>query len=83
MGGGGDVVGALATAHLCRRLGVAAVVGGVSWERLPIDPRPGPRSADEILDAKPVARGVMLAGPETRTVDGAVFAESHIQWAVP
>ena len=78
MGGGGDVVGALATAYLCRRLGVAAVVGGVSWERLPIDPRPGPRSADEILDAKPVARGVMLAGPETRTVDGAVFAESHM-----
>jgi hypothetical protein len=72
------VVGALATAHLCRRLGVPALVGGVSWERLPIDPRPGPRSADEILDAKPVARGVMLAGPETRTVDGAVFAEAHM-----
>ena len=78
IGGGGDVAGALAPAHLCRRLGAEPVLGGVSWERLPIDPHPGPRSADEILDARPVAPGIMLAGPETRTVDGAVFAESHM-----
>jgi hypothetical protein len=78
MGGGGDVVGALATARLCKTLGVEAILGGVSWERLPIDPRPGPRSADEILDARSVAPGVMLAGPRTRTIDGAVFAESHM-----
>jgi hypothetical protein len=78
IGGGGDVVGALATAHLCRRLGVRSVLGGVTWERLPIDPRPGPRPADEILDARPLATGVLLAGPQTRTVDGALFAESHM-----
>ena len=46
------MVGALATAHLCRRLGTEAILGGVTWERLPIDPHPGPRSADEILDAR-------------------------------
>jgi hypothetical protein len=78
IGGGGDVVGALATAHLCHRLGTDAILGGVTWERLPIDPRPGPRSADEILDARSIAPCVMLAGPRTRTVDGAVFAESHM-----
>jgi hypothetical protein len=78
IGGGGDVVGALATAHLCRRMGVRPMVGGVTWERLPIDPRPGPRSADEILDARSIAPGVFLAGPQTRTVDGALFAESHM-----
>jgi hypothetical protein len=78
IGGGGDVVGALATAHLCRRHGVRPVLGGVTWERLPIDPRPGPRSADEIVDARTVAPGVLLAGPGTRTVDGAMFAESHM-----
>jgi hypothetical protein len=78
IGGGGDVVGALATAHLCRRMGVRPMVGGVTWERLPIDPRPGPRSADEILDARSIAPGVLLAGPQTRTLDGALFAESHM-----
>ena len=71
-------MGALATASLCKSLGVQAILGGVSWERLPIDPRPGPRSADEIVDARAVAPGVLLAGPRTRTVDGAVFAESHM-----
>jgi hypothetical protein len=78
IGGGGDVVGALATAYLCRTFGTAAILGGVAWERLPIDPRPGPRSADEILDARSVAPGIMLAGPRTRTIDGALFAESHM-----
>jgi hypothetical protein len=78
IGGGGDVVGALAAAHLCRRSGVPARVGGVTWERLPIDPRPGPRSAEEILDATELAPGVLEASPATRTIDGAVFAESHM-----
>jgi hypothetical protein len=78
IGGGGDVVGALATAHLCRRLGVQPVLGGVTWERLPIDPRPGPRSADEILDGRIIAPGVLLADPQTRTIDGAVFAEARM-----
>ena len=71
-------MGALAAASLCKSLGTEAILGGVSWERLPVDPRPGPRSADEIVDARVVASAVMLAGPQTRTVDGAVFAESHM-----
>jgi hypothetical protein len=78
IGGGGDVVGALASALLCERLGTPALLGGMSWERRPIDPEPGPRSAAEILDARPLAPGVMLAGPETRTAGGALFAESHM-----
>ena len=78
IGGGGDIVGALATAHLCRRLETPVVMGGVTWERLPIDPRPGPRSTAEIVGAGEVAPGILLAGPETRTVDGAVFAESRM-----
>jgi hypothetical protein len=78
IGGGGDVVGALGAAHLCRGMGVRPILGGVTWERLPIDPRPGPRSADEIVDARSLAPGVLLAGPRTRTVDGALFAESHM-----
>src|SRR5207237_7734094 len=49
MGGGGDVVGALATAEACRIYhGAAPVLGGVTWERRVIDPQPGPRAMDEI-----------------------------------
>ena len=78
IGGGGDVVGALAARELCRRLGTEVVMGGVTWERRPIDPKPGPRAAEEIVDAAELAPGVLLAGPETRTVDGALFAESRM-----
>ncbi len=67
IGGGGDVVGALATAELLRVYdGAEPLVGGLSWERRPIDPVPGPRRVEEIEGAELVAPGVMLAGPRTR-----------------
>jgi hypothetical protein len=80
MGGGGDVVGALATAEFARLYdGADPLLGGVSWERRPIDPAPGPRTAEEIEHAEPLAPGVLVAGAETH-VRGSevVFAESHM-----
>ncbi len=80
MGGGGDVVGALATAELTRRYdGASPVLGGLAWERRPIDPEPGPRRTTEIEDAEEIAPGIMLAGPSTRVRDRDVyFAESRM-----
>src|SRR4051794_8432169 len=80
IGGGGDVVGALATAEAARLYhGARPLVGGVPWERRPIDPVPGPRGLDEIVDAEDIAPGVVLARPRTR-VRGrdVVFGESHM-----
>jgi ribulose-5-phosphate 4-epimerase/fuculose-1-phosphate aldolase len=80
IGGGGDVVGALATAEALRlRHGAAPVLGGVAWERRPIDPEPGPRSAEQIEDARPLAPGLLIAGPRTRVRGSGVrFAESRV-----
>src|SRR3954464_9181396 len=80
IGGGGDVVGALAAAGDCRLFhGASPIVGGVTWERRPIDPEPGPRRADEIEGAEPLAPGVLMAGPATRVRSSGVhFAESHM-----
>jgi hypothetical protein len=80
MGGGGDVVGALASAEHCRLYDAAdPVVGGLSWERRPVDPVPGPRRVEEIENAQVIAPGVMLAGPETRVREREVyFAESRM-----
>jgi hypothetical protein len=80
IGGGGDVVGALATAEAARLYhGARPVVGGVSWERRPIDPVPGPRKASEIEDATELATGVLLAHGRTRVRGRDVlFAESHM-----
>ncbi len=80
IGGGGDVVGALATAEACRQqTGAEPVVGGVSWERRPIDPQPGPRAEAEIADARPLGEGVLACRPETRIAASSVrFAESRM-----
>jgi hypothetical protein len=79
IGGGGDVVGALATAEVCRLHGAEPVVGGVTWERRPIDPQPGPRTEAEIEGARPLAPGVLAASPGTRVREsGVLFAESRM-----
>src|SRR5205085_11573733 len=80
MGGGGDVVGALATAEFARLYdGAEPVLGGLTWERRPIDPVPGPRTSEEIVDAEELARGIVLAGARTRVRDREVyFAESRM-----
>ena len=79
IGGGGDVVGALATAETCRMHGAEPVVGGVTWERRPIDPQPGPRSESEIEGGRPLAPGVLAASAGTRVREsGVVFAESRM-----
>ena len=79
IGGGGDVVGALATAELCRARGAEPVVGGVTWERRPIDPAPGPRAEAEIEGARRLAPGALAATGATRVRDsGVLFAESRM-----
>jgi len=80
MGGGGDVVGALATAESMRVYDDAdPLVGGLTWERRPIDPVPGPRRVSEISGGEELAPGVLLAGPRTRVADREVyFAEARM-----
>src|SRR3954467_13943552 len=80
IGGGGDVVGALAVAEHCRLFhGANPIVGGVTWERTPIDPEPGPRRADEIEHAMPLAPGILAASGETVIrSSGIAFAESRV-----
>ena len=78
MGGGGDVVGALATGEACRLYhGAEPVLGGVTWERRVIDPRPGPRPIDQIEGGDPLSACVVAAGPDTHAEE-VVFAESHM-----
>jgi hypothetical protein len=78
MGGGGDVVGALATAEVCRLYhGADPVVGGMTWERRVVDPRPGPRSVDEIEDGELLSPCVLAADASTRA-GSVTFAEAHM-----
>jgi hypothetical protein len=78
MGGGGDVVGALGTTDLLEGLKTEWVLGGVAWERSPIDPRPGPRSLDEIRGGRPCGSAAVLTKGSTTTLDGVEFSESKM-----
>jgi hypothetical protein len=78
MGGGGDVVGALAITELLEGLDTKWVLGGVAWERSPIDPRPGPRSLDEIRGGCPCGSAAVLTEGGTTTLDGVEFSESKM-----
>lgn len=81
IGGGGDVVGALALAEPLRRIHDARpVVGGTTWERTPIDALPGPRRLEEIAGVvEPLGPAALLAGADTRVREsGARFAEARV-----
>jgi hypothetical protein len=68
----------LAAAELLRAAGLRVVIGGLTWERRPIDPLPGPRRLDELQGAQDLNGVVALAGPETRGPGGFLFAESRV-----
>lgn len=75
-GGGGDVVGCLAIGRLCESLGTEFVLGGVAWERIPVDPYPGPRPASEITGGRRLGDHAVLADGQTATPEGVRFSES-------
>ncbi|HVF79989.1 MAG TPA: DUF1152 domain-containing protein [Solirubrobacteraceae bacterium] len=78
IGGGGDVVGALAVGELAGALGTPFVVGGLSWERRPVDPLPGPRRMSEIAGLSQLNEHAGLATAGTTGPGGFHFAESHM-----
>jgi hypothetical protein len=78
MGGGGDVVGALGVTDLLEGLNTDWVLGGVAWERSPIDPRPGPRSLGEIRGGRPCGSTAVLTEGGTTNQDGVEFSESKM-----
>jgi hypothetical protein len=79
IGGGGDVVGALVVCELAAALGTPTVVGGLTWERRPVDPLPGPRRIGELRGvARELNEHAAMAGPDTTGPGGFRFAESHM-----
>ncbi len=78
IGGGGDIVGTLPTAGLLELFGIEYVLGGLPWERSVIDPVPGPRKFNEIVNAEKINDGVWVCKKDTKTDTGVLFAESGI-----
>ena len=76
VGGGGDVVGALAAARFLEFCGLQFTLGGLSWERNVYDPIPGPRKLSETKNVRALHPHAWLANPESQTSTGVPFAES-------
>lgn len=78
VGGGGDVVGALAAARFLEFCGLEFVLGGLSWERYVFDPVPGPRTLAEVENVRILNDYAWMANAESRTKTGVYFAESKM-----
>ena len=78
IGGGGDVVGTLAAAGVAAAAGTPSVLGGLTWERRPIDPLPGARRLSEVTGVRALHEAVALAGPDARGPGGFRFAEGRM-----
>lgn len=78
VGGCGDIVSSIPTARLLERHGVGVTLGGVAWERVAVDPKPGPRHLDDIEGIERLNDAVALATEETQTYDGIEFAETKV-----
>jgi len=82
VGGGGDVVGALATARFLEFVGPRFTLGGVSWERIVYDPVPGPRKLSEVRNVAVLHPFAWLANRDSQTDTGVFFAESLMAAAI-
>jgi len=82
VGGGGDVVGALAAARFLEFLGLTFTLGGLSWERIVYDPTPGPRKLSETRNVRPIHPFAWMANRESQTATGVFFAESRMAAAL-
>jgi hypothetical protein len=68
----------LAAAGIAAACRTGTVLGGLTWERRPIDPLPGPRRLDEVTGVRVLHEAVALAGPETRGPGDFEFAEGRM-----
>lgn len=54
------------------------MLGGLTWERRPIDPLPGPRRLEEITGVDVLHRATAMAGPDAAGPGGFRFAEARM-----
>jgi len=82
VGGGGDVVGALAAARFLEFVGLKFTLGGLSWERIVYDRVPGPRKLSEVKNVRIIHPFAWMANAESQTNTGVFFAESRMATAI-
>ncbi|MCS7144252.1 MAG: DUF1152 domain-containing protein [Archaeoglobaceae archaeon] len=67
MGGGGDIVSTIPVANFLKLFDFKIIYGGVLWDRLIIDPKPGPRAIEELENAEKFNEVIALLKENCRT----------------
>jgi hypothetical protein len=78
VGGGGDVVGALATARFLEFCGLRFTLGGLPWERFVYDPLPGPRGLLEVRNTRALHPYAWMVNGATHSHTGVRFTETEM-----
>ncbi|RLG78122.1 MAG: hypothetical protein DRO12_00155 [Thermoprotei archaeon] len=85
IGGGGDVVTAAMLALAARREGYRAYIGSVVWERMSVDPVPGPIPIDELVGVHRIGRYSAMVKGSSRALRGGrevAFQASNVAQAL-
>ncbi len=72
IGGGGDIVGTVPTSNFLKSFDFEVLHGSIVWDRLVIDPKPGPRSLDELENIEVFNDVIGFANKDTRTYYGVI-----------
>ncbi len=68
IGGGGDIVSTIPVANFLSYFGLNSIHGSVVWDRIVVDPNPGPRKIEELENAEVVNDVVAIANERTRAM---------------
>ncbi len=77
IGGGGDIVSTLAVGDFFEIFDVECIYGGVIWERISRDKKPGPRSVEEIRNCRIINECLAWINRNS-TVDGIRLIASQV-----
>lgn len=78
IGGGGDIFATIPTRNFLKKIGIEAYVGCVAWERFILDPKPGPRPLEELVNIQELSETVCIGGPDTVTENGVKLQASYL-----
>ncbi len=78
IGGGGDIFATIPTRNFLKKMGIEVYVGCVVWERFILDPKPGPRPLEELLNIQELSETVCIGGADTVTEDGVKLQASYL-----
>jgi hypothetical protein len=81
-GGGGDSLGAVHLYLKLRRMGAEAYIGSIVWERLPVDPNPGPAPLEGLRGGRRLSETLaVVSGGEYVERGGARFKPQIVRVA--